>query len=246
MGEEESQTDRGGGLHVQGGLRIRNLTLSFDEKTGDLTDTSMITELRADTFHHWLKIAEEASSDAEAARRIAVDANADDDEAFNSGLEAEFQASMVAIAAAAFAIDAFYSSVIEHAPSARVPANSRPASIIETLKLAFSLSGTQQDALHEPIRTLFRLRDQAVHPPAAWVKPALHPAFNLGMEPRFVNYRVENAINAQLLARKLISTCLQRPKPGHSDLAEWCQGLQEMIPEPPPVPDWVNPEAPPS
>lgn len=99
MGEEEPQTDRGGGLHVQGGLRIRNFTLSFDEKTGDLTGTSMITELRADTFHHWLKIAEKASSDAEAARRTAIEAHADDDEAFNSGLEAEFQASMMTIGA---------------------------------------------------------------------------------------------------------------------------------------------------
>lgn len=55
------------------------------------------------------------------------------------------------------------------------------------------------------------------------------------MEPRFVNYRVENAVNAQLLARKLISICLQCPKPGHDDLAEWCQGVKEMIPEPPPT-----------
>jgi hypothetical protein len=227
-----TEGDRGGGLHIKGGLRIRNLSLSFDKDTGELTSSPIITELRTDTFHHWLKISEEESKTAEAGRCVALKAGTDDG-AFDAGLESEFRASMTAIAAAAFAVDAFFASVIQHAPTARVTAGSRDASIFETLKQGFLLSTAQQKALREPLRVMFRLRDEAVHPPATWVEPARHPIFNLGMEPRFVNYRLENAQNAQLLARKLIAVCLRCPKPEHEDLAEWCQGLRESVPDSP-------------
>lgn len=231
---------------MQGGLRIRNLTLSFDATTGDLIDSSMITELRTDTFHHWLQIAAQASDDAEDARIAAVEAERDDDEVFNRALEREFRASMIAVAAAAFAIDAFYGSVLQHAPDTKVEASTRDGAIFETLKRAFSLGATEQAALRERLRVIFRLRDDAVHPPAAWVTPAWHPAFNLGMEPRFVNYRVENAINAQLRARRLIWSCLRSPKPKHADLATWCEELKDLVPEPPPPPEWATPPTIPS
>lgn len=228
---------------MRGDLRVRDLTLSFDATTGDLIGSSMITELRADTFHHWLQVAAQASDDAEAARTAAVNLERDDHETFNRGLEREFRTSMVAVAAAAFAIDAFYGSVLQHAPGTKVRARSRDGAIFETLKRAFSLSAAQQAVLREPLRVIFRLRDDAVHPPAAWVEPAWHPVFNVGMEPRFVNYRVENAINAQLLARKLIWSCLRSPKPEHADLATWCEAAKDLVAEPPPPPEWARPPA---
>ena len=225
---------------MRGGFRIRDFHLSFDATTGELVDSSMITELRTDIFDHWLGIAERASADAEAARRIALDAGLDDNETFNDALEREFRASMVAVTASAFAIDSFYASVLEHAPATRVMANARDANIFETLKRAFSLSSQQQVALREPLRQVFRLRDQAVHPPATWVVPALHPVFNLGMEPRFVQFRAENAINAQMLARKLIAVCLRKPKARHTDLAAWCEPIKDLVPEPPPRREWES------
>lgn len=225
---------------MRGGLRIRDFHLSFDAATGELVDSSMITELRTDIFDHWLGIAEQASSEAEAARRVALEAGLDDNETFNDALEREFRASMVAIVASAFAIDAFYASVLEHAPGTRVVANARDAATFETLKRAFSLSSEQQAALREPLRRVFRLRDHAVHPPATWVAPALHPAFNLGMEPRFVQFRAENAINAQMLARKLIAVCLRKPKARHADLAAWCEPIKDLVPEPSPRPEWES------
>lgn len=71
----------------------------------------------------------------------------------------------------------------------RVAATSRDASIFETLKRAFSLRPEERTALREQLRLIFRLRDKAVHPPANWAQPILHPAFNLGMEPRLVTFR---------------------------------------------------------
>jgi len=241
MTDERRKGDRGGGLHVQGGLRIRNLTVSFDPATGDLVDSSMITEVRTDTFHHWLQIAAQASDDAADARNAAIEAG-DDDEVFNRALEREFRASMIAVAAAAFAVDAFYGSVLLHAPQTRIDAKSRDGSIFETLKHAFSLSGERQAALREPLRVMFRLRDRAVHPRAAWVAPTRHPVFNLLMEPRFVEYTVENAVNAQLLARRLIWACLQAPKREHIDLAAWCEALKDSVAEPPPSAGLASPQ----
>jgi cold shock CspA family protein len=230
--------DRGGGVHIKGGLRIRDLSLSFDSDTGAMASSPVTVEVRVDTFEHWLAIADDAAKAAVNGRKVALDAG-EDDAQFDRGLEAEFRASLTAIGAAAFAIDAFFASTIHHAPQARTSAASRDASIFETLKRAYSLSPERLKALREPLRVIFRLRDDAVHPSATWVAPAQHPIFNVGMEPRFVNYRVENAGNAHAIAQKLIAICLRSPKAEYPDLVEWCSELQDSVPslDDPPYPE---------
>jgi len=240
MSKEQPNERRAAGIHIvrRSDFRIRDFRLSLDATTGELVESSMITELRTDIFDHWLRIAEEASGQSEAARKAAIEAAPDDTETFSNALQREFEASMVAVAAAAFAIDAFFASVVEHAPGARVSAKARHATILETFKRAFSLSQAQLTALREPLRIMFSLRREAVHPPATWAEPVLHPAFDLGMEPRFVKYRAENAVNAQLLARKLIAVCVRNPKARYPALVAWCEPLKDVVPEPPPRPEW--------
>ena len=46
------KVDRGGGIHVVGDFRLSNITLSFDQTTGELADSSMTPALRTDTFAH--------------------------------------------------------------------------------------------------------------------------------------------------------------------------------------------------
>ena len=240
MTDDRRTVDRGGGIHVvrRSDLRVRNLRLSFNPKTGDLEGPSPTAELRTDIFDDWLRIAERASDDSEAARRDALEAPLDDNEAFTSSVQREFEASMIAVAASAFALDAFFASVVEHAPEVRISAESRDAEIFETFKRAFALSHARFTSLREPLRMSFRFRRDAVHPPATWAEPVLHPVFNLGMEPRFVRFRAENAINAQLLARKLIAECVRNPKQKYPALVAWCEPLKDMVPEPPPRPEW--------
>ena len=180
---EGKTRDRGGGIHFvrRSDFRLRDIRLSFDATTGDLADSSMTPELRTDIFDEWLRIAERAASDSEAARDDAVAAPLEEGEVFTTAVLREFEASMIAVVASSFAIDAFFGSVIEHAPDSRVSANSRAATIYETLKNAFALSGAQAKAAWEPLRSIFEFRHNAVHPPAAWTQPILHPAFNVGM-----------------------------------------------------------------
>jgi hypothetical protein len=90
---------------------------------------------------------------------------------------------------------------------------------------------------------LYRLRDQAVHPPAAWKEPVAHPIYGLGMEPRLVHFRVENAINGQWLAQKAIFVCMRLPKPQHAELVEWCYAHKELIADPEPVPASADPSS---
>lgn len=241
MASNSKQRDRGGGIHIvrRSDFRLRDIHLSFDATTGDLVDSSMIPELRTDIFDEWLRIAEGAAADSEAARDDAVAAPLDDGEGFTRAVLREFEASIIAIAASAFAIDAFFASVVEHAPGARVSAGSRAGTILETLRRAFALSAAQAKATRGPLRSIFQFRDLAVHSPAAWAEPVRHPAFNVGMEPRFVRFRAENAINAQRFASKLIALCVRQPSEKYPGLVEWSKPLPEVVPDPPPVPDWA-------
>jgi len=157
MTDDRRTVDRGGGIHVvrRSDLRVRNLRLSFNPKTGDLEGPSPTAELRTDIFDDWLRIAERASDDSEAARRDALEAPLDDNEAFTSSVQREFEASMIAVAASAFALDAFFASVVEHAPEVRISAESRDAEIFETFKRAFALSHARFTSLREPLRMIF-------------------------------------------------------------------------------------------
>lgn len=67
-----------------------------------------------------------------------------------------------------------------------------------------------------------------------------HPVFNLGMEARFVIFRAENAVNAQLFARKLIYVCLRRPKRRYPALVARCDPLKDVVLEPPLRPEWES------
>lgn len=239
---EEKPKEQGRGIHLvrRSDLRIRNLRLSFDQTSGKLVESSMITELRTDIFEHWLKIAGQATRESEEARRDALKADTDEPGALGGAIQREFEASMVAVVASAFAIDAFFASVVEHAPATRTATEARHSTILETFKRAFSLRHAGVQALREPLRVTFVMRREAAHPPATWVEPVLHPIFKFGMDPRFVRFRAENAINAQFLAQHLIARCVRKPKARYANLVSWCEPLVELVPEPPPRPEWAS------
>lgn len=92
-------------------------------------------------------------------------------------LDRELRWGMQAIGAAAFTLDAFYAAVVEHAPTTRVRASSRPKSNTATLLSAFVLTNDQARTARPMLRQVFRFRDWAVHPPAKFVEPVRHPAW---------------------------------------------------------------------
>jgi hypothetical protein len=244
MTDQHPKGYRGKGIHVtRGGFRIPAFSLTLDPSTGKLGGSPIVPELRVDTFDHWLAIARRAGEEAATARERGVAAPLDANTEFAQALEQEFRATMVAVGASAFAVDAFFASVVEHAPEARVEAKGRDAEVFETLKRAFSLTGFRLDGLRRQLRGLYRLRDQAVHPPASWRAPVAHPVFGLGMEPRFVHFRAENAVNAPVVVQRVVYECMRCPKPEHAELVAWCEATKELVGEPEPVPEWAVPPA---
>lgn len=218
---------RGDGIHVRGGFRLRDFSL--DLTTGE---ASFVPEVRGETWPHWLAIARDVEDQASSAREEAVEAT--DDSVFGEALEREFRASIQAVGASAFAIDAFYGATLVHAPAAKVASRAaRYAKIFETLKQAYKLGrGQQQSYIRATLQQVFQFRDHAVHPPASWAKPVAHPVFGLGMEQLFVIFRAENAYAARKFAHQLIWRCLTQPKSRHRDLVTWCEATAKLIEQP--------------
>ncbi len=108
---------RGSGIYTHGGgFRIPAASLRIDASTGDPVLQPIVPELRADTFLHWVAVAQDARHRAEVARECGVATPLQDEKGFARAIEEEFRSGMVAVAASAFAADAFFASVVEHAP----------------------------------------------------------------------------------------------------------------------------------
>jgi hypothetical protein len=223
---------RGAGIHVEGGFSIRDLTVGIDATTGDAVLGPVTAEVRTDTWHHWLAVATDAAGAAATAHERAVAAG-DDNDAFGEALEQEFRASMTAVAAAAFALDAFYGSTVAHVPDAKVRCTTRAATILETFKRAYEMKPPAGESARRLLWDLFRFRHQAVHPPAEFVEPVAHPEYGRGMEPRFVMFRAENAIRSRDGAHLIIWHCLHNPCKAHAALVEWCDAVKTLVDAPP-------------
>jgi hypothetical protein len=89
----------------------------------------------------------------------------------------------------------------------------------------------QAKRLHESVRTLFRFRDWAVHPPAEFRSPIRHDILGSGVEWRFVAFSSRNAKNAVWTAADIIHHCLTSPRPERASLAKWCENAKQRMEE---------------
>jgi hypothetical protein len=115
-------------------------------------------------------------------------------------LEREFEASMQAIMAAAIALEAFYSAVLERinlpkdiVEKWRTKRTARYSQVTEVLRRGFGLKPKGTKLLREHLKRIYRLRDLAVHPSGKIQAPIEHPELNVGVEWRFFFFRAEHA-----------------------------------------------------
>lgn len=191
----------------------------------------LLVEVRLDTWHHWLRIALDHIAQAEQAHihLLQPDVLADDS-AKARALENEFKAAMPGICAAAFSLDAFYGSVKQLAPVSpdierawKRNKTSRHRRIGETLRRAFRVQNDDMASHQIGIGEVFRFRDWAVHPPAEFTRPVLHPDLGVGVEWRFVAFSASNCQSAGRVALRLLTSCASNPRPKWARLSEWCQ-----------------------
>jgi hypothetical protein len=218
---------RGSSLRIPAG----GLVLPLDDKP----PPPVQVELMLDMWDRWLEISSNETRNAEAAHAQLLESLSAPDAVRGAALENEFNAALLALAASAFAIDAFHSSVTERIPRhphADVWAKNRTARekrIVEVFKFAFALKPEHPKEITGFLRALFTLRGQAVHPPSKFQPPSYHKDLDAGVEWRFVHFSAENARAAFDSTANLLRRLLDLPKPGLDELQEWIPSAQALL-----------------
>jgi hypothetical protein len=168
----------------------------------------------------WFVIAvehERAALEARARAVAAPDGSTEEGVAF----EEELKAAMVAVAAAAFAIDAMYVKVHDLLePAERAVASNRVGFIVRTFEVALALGGRTQP-WQRRIPALIDLRDKAVHFRGLPSEPQPHPTGKSNVSLENIIYTAEKATRAVDLALEVLTTAYTSPRAKHTALAAW-------------------------
>lgn len=175
----------------------------------------------------WFKVAAAHCRAAQEARERA-EASADGSPEMAQAFGDELEATMVVVAAAAFAIDALYVKVDELLdPTERTRARGRVGRIVETFKIALTL-GKRGARWQESIPELFDLRDELVHFRAEDHPPQPHPTgkSNVSRESSF--YSLEKATWAFDLAHEVLTIAYTSPRAEHTELVAWAKSVSHV------------------
>ncbi len=192
--------------------------------------------VRLDTWQHWLLIAcDNVASASEQEARLHEAISRDDDAAKGDALEAEFRPAMTALSACAFAIDAFYATVIERMGAHpdrdkwRDKRLTRHRQIAETLRYHFKYKAKGMPVVNGVLEELFRFRDRAVHPPAAFREPIYRADLDAGVEPRFVTFSAKHSRQALGLTLELfVATVPKLEAVAKGDLIRWAVFVRQQ------------------
>jgi hypothetical protein len=219
-------TDEGMSLRIPaGGLRI-----TLDE-AGQPVILPVEVEIAFDIWPAWLSIAIEHENGAVAAHAELLEAPAQAKDEQAAALRHEARAGMVSIAASAFALDAFATSVAQHLPrQLSKPAKRNQVSrITETLHRAFKMSNVEAKALRRIISQALLYRAWVVHPPADFRRPYRHPDLHTGVEWRFIEFSAANATALRTNALNTVDWLLSNPRAGNAVLHEWCASAIQRV-----------------
>jgi hypothetical protein len=206
---------------------------------GQLEGDPITLHVRFDVCPSWIQVATRHLEDAKLARARRDEAwSGSDEDAKARALEAEFEASMQAIMAAAIAWDAVYAILREHVtiPPAmsekwRTGRTARYTQVAETVRRAFSLKPKGAALLRANLKWLYSYRDMAVHPAGKIAAPLLHPELNVGMEWRFVYFRARNAEMAVMGAAGGLWDLATNRRSKDAKITEYQKGLRARLQE---------------
>jgi hypothetical protein len=201
-----------------------------------LSDSAMATDdiqilISYALWSQWGQIAVEREGTARTARAELVAQHRHGQESASAMLT-ELLASMVAISAAAHALDAFYGQLVTPAIKKDGPKDDkgREAHIRECLKRRFD-TGKRDREWVSRFQRLFDLRDAAVHAEVKSLPAVPHPsgAGNAGQVN--ADYSAEEAVKAVDLMLDVLNTCVQNPKPSDAE-AEDGQWVTDALSRP--------------
>jgi hypothetical protein len=178
---------------------------------------------RANFDLKWFQIAVAHERAAHEARRRA-EAAVDGSSAMGLAFDDETQATMVVIAAAAFAIDALYVKLDDMIdPGDRCLAGRRRVGrIIETLKTSLDL-GTRTVKWQKSIETLFDDRGALVHFRGVAREMQPHPSGKSDVSAESAFYTAERATHTVDLAHEVLTIAYTRPRPKYRNVVAWAE-----------------------
>ena len=243
------------GVFISRGMQITIPSFSIRIRDdGELESDPLTLHVRFDVCPTWIQVATRHLHDAKLAkaRRDEVWPGTDEN-AKVTALEAEFEASMQAIMAAAISWDALYAILREYvtippamAQKWRQGGTARYTQVAETVRRAFALKPKGAALLRSNLKALYTFRDMAVHPSGKIAAPLLHPELDVGMEWRFVYFRARNAEMAVLGAAGMLWDLATNGRSKDPKITEYQKTLVERLQEafPAGVPPLPTPDAP--
>lgn len=178
-------------------------------------------------WYTWLRIAIRQAREA----RLAREELAQPDNEGNAFLiRKEFEASLVAVAASAHALDALYGSITISQPIRdqwRQRGTKRRGAIRESLKALFDTGQVNQLWVGQ-FDWLFDLRDAAAHAKERLQEPFPHPAgVNTAQEP--ATYSVESAEKAVCITLSVLRWCADHPRTNITEAQQWASSARTAI-----------------
>ena len=130
--------------------------------------------------------------------------------------------------ASAFALDAIFDSTKTRLPPGLLPEwawrqnhTSRPARIVETMRVASAMGPEEVQRAKQNVNIIFKWRDWAVHPEAAFKEPQWYPAADASVEWHFVAFRCENGRNILSAVLRLLGAFWSSARAKHPEILEW-------------------------
>jgi hypothetical protein len=203
-----------------------NALAGVAEGVGTAYDASILITIHL--WLTWLRIAIEQAKKAHRAREQIMSRGGQG--AIGSWMEQEFEASVVAVAASAHALDALYGSLV--IPQSvrdhwKQKGTKRHGKLREALKQVFDTGPVNQKWVGE-FDWLFKLRDAALHAEEAPKKPVLHPmGTNTAQEQ--VDYSVESAERAVECALSVFRWCVDHPRTNLPEAVQWANTTRAAI-----------------
>jgi len=212
------------------------LRISLDD---DGTPAVEVTSVQAavQTWPDWLSIALARLGDVRAARRRLIGAVAAADGAAESeALAEEFQASLQTIAAAVFALDAFYGVICHmiNVPKAdklarRQRRAGRAVWVADAIGRASRTPNDVRKTMTESVRTAYQLRDDAVHPHFVAEPYAVHPGLNQAVPQLYAHYTLELSHGAVAWAAEAIMWVVDHPQPRNATVCAFATGASDLL-----------------
>ena len=184
--------------------------------------------IRSNFDMKWFQVAAAHHRPAQEARKRA-EAAEDGSPEMGLAFDDELQATMVVVAAAAFAIDALYVKMEDLLdPKERTQAkSSRAGRIVETFKIALTL-GKRGAKWQQSIPDLFDLRDELVHFRAEDHPPQSHPTGKSHVSRESSFYSLEKATWAFDLAHEVLTVAYTSPRAKHTALVAWTESVAHV------------------